>query len=428
MAKHLLTDTVLRGIKAGDSRKRLGDGEGLYLLLFVKGGAHGWRFDYTHRGRRKTLSLGTYPTVSLALARRKAEEARQLLAEDMDPSDARKADKVTQARELEADRRTAAGLPPLGSFEAVAREWHENVQRHKVGPGHAQRTITLLEQKAFPWLGRLPLGSITAAQLLACLRRVEARGTIETVHRLKQACGQVFRYGLVTGLCDRDPSVDLTGLLRPVLVTHRPALLDPLRVGELMRALHGYEGMPTTRAALLLAALTFQRPGELRHAEWAEIDLNAGVYTIPPGRMKRTLQGKATGAPHLVPLSRQAVQVLQELQPLTGAGRLVFPGLRSRERPISDMTMNGALRRLGFGQDEMTAHGFRAMARTLLHERLGVAPEVIEAQLAHAVPDALGRAYNRTEFIDQRRQMMQTWADYLDRLRDGAEVIPFKTA
>lgn len=428
MAKHLLTDTALRAIKAGDSRKRLSDGEGLYLLLFVKGGAHGWRFDYSHQGRRKTLSLGTYPAVGLALARRKAEEARQLLVEGVDPSAARKAQKAEHQRQAEESSRAAAGLPALGSFEAVARDWQETVLRHKVSPGHALRTLTLLEQHAFPWLGRLPLGSITAAQVLECLRRVEARGTIETVHRLKQACGQVFRYGIATGQCERDPSADLRDALRPVLVDHRPALLDPQRVGELMRALQGYQGQPSTRAALLLAALTFQRPGEVRQAEWAEIDLDAALYTIPPGRMKRTLQGKATGAPHLVPLSRQAVEVLRELQPLTGAGRLVFPGLRSRDRPISDMTMNAALRRLGFGQDEMTAHGFRAMARTLLHERLGVAPEVIEAQLAHAVPDALGRAYNRTEFMEQRRQMMQTWADYLQRLRDGAEVIPFKTA
>jgi integrase len=204
-------------------------------------------------------------------------------------------------------------------------------------------------------------------------------------------------------------------------------VLDPLRVGELLRALDGYQGQPTTRAALLLGALLFQRPGEIRGAEWEEIDLDAGTFTIKSARMKLSLQGKASGIPHQVPLSRQAVALLRDLQPLTGRGRLVFPGLRVRDRPISDMTMNAALRRLGFGPEEMTAHGFRAMARTLLHERLGVAPEVIEAQLAHAVPDALGRAYNRTEFLDQRRTMMQEWADYLDRLRVGAQVLPLGT-
>jgi integrase len=403
------------------------DGGGLYLEVTAAGGRY-WRLKYRFGGKEKRLAFGVYPEVTLKMARQKRDAARRLLDDGADPGEARKEAKVEQLRQTEVKSREVAGLPALGSFEAVAREWHEKVHRHKVSPGHAARTITLLEQKAFPWLGRQPLAGITAPLVLDCLRRVEAQGLSETVHRLKQACGQVFRYGIVTGLCDRDPSADLAGVLRPVLVTHRPALLDPLRVGELMRALHGYEGMPTTRTALLLAALTFQRPGELRGAEWSEIDLDAGLYTIPPGRMKRTLQGKATGAPHLVPLSQQAVALLRELQPLTGAGRLVFPGLRSRERPISDMTMNGALRRLGFAADEMTAHGFRAMARTLLHERLGVAPEVIEAQLAHAVPDTLGRAYNRTEFVDQRRQMMQTWADYLDRLRDGAQVIPFKTA
>lgn len=419
-----LTDLKLRTLSTPGKHF---DGGGLYLEITAAGGRY-WRWKYRFGGKEKRLAFGVYPEVPLKLARQKRDAARRLLDAGTDPGEARQQQKAEQRRQAEQRSRQAAGLPPLGSFEAVARDWLAQVHAHKVSAGHVERTQQRLEQHVFPGLGRLPLAGITAPQILECIRRIEARGTIETAHRVKQACGQVFRYGIATGQCERDPSADLRDALRPVLVDHRPALLDPQRVGELMRALQGYQGQPSTRAALLLAALTFQRPGEVRQAEWAEIDLDAALYTIPPGRMKRTLQGKATGAPHLVPLSRQAVEVLRELQPLTGAGRLVFPGLRSRDRPISDMTMNAALRRLGFGQDEMTAHGFRAMARTLLHERLGVAPEVIEAQLAHAVPDALGRAYNRTEFLEQRRQMMQTWADYLQRLRDGAEVIPFKTA
>lgn len=428
MPRHLLTDLALRGIKPGDTRKRLTDGDGLYLLLFVKGGAHGWRLDYSHAGRRKTLSLGTYPDTTLAAARRKADDARRLLDAGTDPSDARKATKAEHQRQREEQAREDAGLPPPGSFEAVAREWLDTVHGHKVSSGHAERTRIRLEQTVFPWLGRLPLAQIGAPQVLECLRRVEGRGTVETAHRVKQACGQVFRYGIATGRCERDPTADLRDALRPVIVRHHAAVLQPQRVGELLRAVDGYEGQPVTRAALQLAPLLFQRPGELRGAEWAEFDLPAATWTIPPQRMKRSIQGKAAGPAHLVPLSRQAVDILEELHALTGRGRLLFPGLRSRERPISDMTMNAALRRLGFSADEMTSHGWRAMARTLIAERLGIPPDVIEAQLAHAVPDALGRAYNRTEFLDQRRQMMQLWADYLDRLRAGAQVLPFRTA
>jgi integrase len=245
---------------------------------------------------------------------------------------------------------------------------------------------------------------------------VEGRGTVETAHRVKDACGQVFRYGIATGHCERNPAADLRDALRPVVVEHRAAITDPAQVGELLRALLACTGQPTTQAALQLAALTFQRPGEIRGAAWSEFDLDAATWLIPSHRMKRNLQGKATGPDHLVPLSRQAVAVLRGLHPLTGSGLLVFPGLRDRARPISDMTLNAALRRLGYDGDQMTAHGFRAMARTMLPERLGIAPEVIEAQLAHTVPDALGRAYNRTEFSDQRRKMMQAWADYLDTL------------
>ena len=293
----------------------------------------------------------------------------------------------------------------------------------KVSDGHADRTRIRLEQDVFPWIGRRPVGSIKPSELLACLRRVEQRGAIETAHRVKQACGQVFRFAIATDRCERDPAADLREALTPIQTQHHAAIIDPKRVGELLRAIHDYKGHSVTRAALALAPLVFQRPGELRQAEWAEFDLDGGTWTIPSDRMKRTKQGKATGPNHLVPMSAQALAILRDLQPLPGGGRYVFPSLRTKERPMSDAAVLAALRRMGFPKDEMTGHGFRAMARTMLAERLGVDVPVIEAQLAHSVPDSLGRAYNRTEFAEQRREMMQKWADYLDRLRKGGEVV-----
>ena len=257
-------------------------------------------------------------------------------------------------------------------------------------------------------------------------RRIEARGAIETAHRALQACGQVFRYAIATGRAERDPTPDLRGALKPVLVQHMAAITDPQRVGDLLRAIESYKGMPITRAALQLAPLVFVRPGELRKAEWVEFDLDAAQWRIPAARMKRTKQEKLSGTAHAVPLSRQAVAILRELHPLTGHGRYLFPSPRTSERPMSDNGVLSALRRMGFPSDEMTGHGFRAMARTMLAERLNVDEAIIEAQLAHAVKDSLGRAYNRTEFLEQRRKMLQTWADYLDKLRTGAEIIPIK--
>ena len=264
--------------------------------------------------------------------------------------------------------------------------------------------------------------------VLAALRRIEARGAIETAHRAKQACGQVFRYAIATGRAEADPSAGLTDALKPVQVEHMPAITDPKRVGELLRAIEAYEGMPATRTALQLAPLLFVRPGELRKAEWSEFDLDAGDWRIPAERMKRSKQDKANGVPHLVPLPAQAVAILRDLHPLTGHGRYVFPSPRTGERPMSDNAVLSALRRMGFPKEEMTGHGFRAMARTMLAERLAVDEAVIEAQLAHTVSGALGRAHNRTQFAAQRGTMMQTWADYLDQLRRGGEVIAFKTA
>jgi integrase len=426
MSRHLIPgDVTIRAIKPGDTRKRLNDGGGLYLLLFVKGGAHGWRLDYTIEGKRKTLSLGTYPDTGLALARRKAAEARGHVAAGTDPSVARQAAKAAAQEQREVAKRAASGAPPLGSFEAAAREWLAQVHEHKVSAGHAERTRIRFEQDVFPWLGRRPLDDIGAPELLACLRRVLDRGAIETAHRIKDACGQVFRYGIATEQCARNPAADLREALPPVPTRHHAAILDPGRVGELLRAIDAYKGQGVTRAALALAPLVFQRPGELRQAEWSEFDLVAATWTIPSARLKRTKARKASGSPHLVPLSKQACAILNDLQPLTGGGRYVFPGLRTAKRPMSDAAVLAALRRMGFPKDEMSGHGFRAMARTMLVERLGVDEAVVEAQLAHEVRDSLGRAYNRAEFVAQRVAMMQIWADYLDRLRKGgADVVP----
>ncbi len=319
-------------------------------------------------------------------------------------------------------------MPGPGTFEHVGREWLVTVHEVKVSAGHAERTRVRLEQDVFLWIGRRSIVDIEAPELLQCLRRVEARGAIETAHRIKDACGQVFRYGIAAGHCTRNPAADLRDALRPVPTRHHAAIVDPKRTAELLRAIGEYEGHPVTRAALQLSARLLLRPGELRHMEWAWIDLDAATLTVPAETMKRTKADKANGAPHLVPLAPQAVATLRELHPITGHGRYVFPSLLTGERCMSENTVRGALRRMGYGNDDMTAHGFRAMARTMIAERLGIAPEVIEAQLAHAVADSLGRAYNRTQFLDQRRDMMAKWADYLDTLRNGAQVLPFKAA
>lgn len=427
MAKELIPgDKTLQGIKPGDPRKRINDGDGLYLRPFVKGGSHGWRFDYSFDGRRNTLSLGTYPETGLALARIKAEQARKLLAAGVDPSDKRKADKADRARRAEVKALEDAGLPGPGTFEHVAREWLAHVHESKVSVGHAERTRIRFEQDAFPWIGRRPVAEIEPPELLTILRRVTARGAIETAHRLKDACGQVFRYGIATGVCQRNPAADLRDALPPVPARHHAAVTDPAKAGELLRAMGNYHGHPITRSALALSALLFLRPGELRQIEWHWIDFDAAMLTLPPALMKRKKADKVIGTPHLVPLAPQAVAILRELQPLTGGEgrRYVFPALHTKDRPMSDGTVNTALRRMGFDRETATAHGFRAMARTLAAERLGVAPEAIEAQLAHAKKGALGGAYDRAQFIEQRRDLMRRWADYLDRLRDGAQVIP----
>jgi integrase len=423
-----LTDLQIRKLVPGDKPLKLFDGGGLFLQVQPNGNRW-WRLKYRFDGKEKLLSLGTLTDVSLKQAREKREEARRLIAAGSDPGEARKA-AVTQRRAAAAAVELAAsGLPSAGSFEAVAREWVATIHKAKVSDAHAARTLIRFEQDVFPWVGRTSLSELTAPKLLDVLRRVEARGAIETTHRIKDACGQVFRYGIACGLCERDPARDLRDALKPVNTKHMAAVTDPKQAGELMRAIDAYTGLPVTRAALSLAPLVFQRPGNLRSMEWAEVALDDAVWTIPGSKMKRTVNDKANGEAHIVPLSRQAVAILRDIQPLTGHGRYVFPSIRGGDRPMSDMTLNGALQRLGFDtKTDMTTHGFRAMARTMLAERLGMPEAVIEAQLAHSVKDSLGRAYNRTTFAEQRRVLMQTWADYLDTLRKGGDVLPFKAA
>lgn len=394
-------------VTAGKAHK-LCDGAGLFLDARPTG-AGWWRLRYRYAGRENMLSLGTYPRVTLAEARRKRDEARAHLAHGVNPSEQRKAGKVPA---------------PATTFEQVAREWLA-VHASRVSAGHVATTRTRLAQDVFPFIGARPLAEIEAPELLAVLRRVEARGALETTRRIRHACGQVFRYGMAMGVCARNPAADLVDALRHVAVRHHAAIIEPAQVGALLRDMDAYIGSPVTRAALALSALLMLRPGELRHMEWDWVDFATATLTIPAACMKRTAEGKASGAPHVVPLATQAVQILLELLPLTGGARAglaryVFPALTQRGRCMSENTVRAALRRLGYANEDMTAHGFRAMARTLAAEQLGIEPLVIEAQLAHRVPDSLGRAYNRTQYLPQRRELMQRWADYLDVLRRHA--------
>lgn len=399
-----LTDAVIRTAKPAAKPVRLFDGGGLYLEVSPAGGKL-WRLKYRIDGKEKRLSFGAYPDVSLKDARDRRDEARKLLAQGVDPSENRKAIKAAKA-----DRAS-------NSFEVVAREWFAK-QSATWAPSHAEKIINRLESDVFPWLGGRPVAEITAPELLGVLRRIEGRGAIDTAHRAQQNCGQVFRYAIQTGRADRDPSADLRGALTPAKSGNFASITEPAKVGELLRAFDAFQGTFPVKCALLLAPLLFARPGELRQAEWSGIDLEKGEWRYVASKTKTE---------HLVPLAPQAVQILRDLYPLTGAGRYVFPGGRDSKKPMSEAAVNAALRRLGYDtKTEITGHGFRAMARTILAEELHVKPEVIEHQLAHKVPDALGTAYNRTKFLKERRAMMQRWADYLDTLKAGAEVIPLR--
>lgn len=398
-----LTDTAIRNAKPGDKPVKLSDERGLFLLISPAGGKW-WRFKYRFDGKHKTLSMGVYPDVGLKEARERRDETRKQVAAGIDPGENRKAMKSARA-----DR-------AANSFEVVAREWHLKYARLWVFE-HADKVVRRLEREVFPWLGARPVREITAPEILTVLRRIEARGALDTAHRVHQNLGRIFHYAIATGRAERNPAIDIRGALPPFQGGHHAAIVEPKAVGGLLRALDGYQGTPEVRASLRLAPLLFVRPGELRKAEWNEIDIEAAEWRIPGNKMK-------TGEPHLVPLSGQAIAVLTELRLLTGSGRYIFPGVRSASRPMSENTVNAALRRLGYAKEQMVGHGFRATARTILDEVLGFPAHLIEHQLAHAVRDPLGRAYNRTAHLPARRAMMQKWADYLDGLKHGADVVP----
>ena len=410
-----LTDTAIRKAMPGPKTRKLSDGKGLYLELSPAGGRW-WRLKYRIAGVEKRISLGTYPETSLKAAREKMEEARALVAQGIDPSQARKAAKQEAAHQDEQAQREAQGLPLHGSFESVAREWFDT-RKDEWAPTYAKKIFRRLEVDVFPWLGKLPVPNITPPMVLDMLRKAESRGAIETAHRVLETCGQVFRFAVATGRIESNPARDLKDALRKPMVQHFAAITDPQRFGELLRAIDSYRGTPVVCAALRLMPLMLLRPGELRQAQWDELDLPAATWTVPAARMKREKVGKIYGKPHIVPLPRQAVAIFEALKPLTEHSPYVFRGERSAQRPMSDAAINAALRTLGFSADEVTGHGFRASARTMIVERLGIAESVVEAQLAHSVRDNLGRAYNRTEFMQERVRMMQQWADYLDTLR-----------
>ncbi|MBP5996963.1 MAG: integrase arm-type DNA-binding domain-containing protein [Azonexus sp.] len=396
-----LTDTAIRTAKPAEKATKMADSGGLYLLLSPNG-SKWWRLDYRFLGKRKTLSMGVYPSVGLKAARDKRDEAKRLLADGIDPGEERKIQKAARHERAE------------NSFEVVAREWFAKFSPNWA-PSHADKIIRRLERDVFPWIGGNPIAEIKASDLLRAIKKIESRGVLETAHRALQNCSQVFRYAVAHGLCDRDPSGDLRGALPPVKGRHFAAIIDPPGVAKLLRAFDNFKGSYIVLGALRLSPLFFVRPGELRKAEWGQIDLDAGEWTYTATK---------TDTAHLVPLATQAITILRELHELTGHGRYVFAG-RNPQKPMSENTVNAALRRLGYDtQKDMTGHGFRAMARTILHEELHFDPVVIEHQLAHSVPDALGTAYNRTKFLKERKVMMQVWADYLDKLKSGAEVVP----
>tara|TARA_R110000851_G_C13101290_1_gene568415 strand:+ start:225 stop:1448 length:1224 start_codon:yes stop_codon:yes gene_type:complete len=394
-----LTATAVRQALPKAKPYKLSDGHGLFLLVNPKGAKY-WRYKYRYGGKEKTLALGVFPEVSLKDARVAHQEARTKLDKGVDPGEERRVQKLTR------------NLAAADSFEAVALEWFGKVMPDK-SESYRVRTRRILEKDLFPVIGQRPVGAIKPPEMLAALRRIEARGANDIAHRAKQTAGQIFRYAVVTGRAERDPSADLKGALAPRQKQHHAAITDPDEVGRLMVAIDGFTGTPVVKTAVQLSALLFQRPGEIRAMEWSEINWDQARWEIPAAKMKMR-------APHIVPLSRQALELLEELHLLTGRGRYVFPSARGASRCLSENTVRIALRAMGYDKDTMTAHGFRAMARTILDEVLGCRVDWIEHQLAHAVRDANGRAYNRTAHLEGRARMMQQWADYLDQLKAQA--------
>ncbi len=391
----MLTDTAAKQSKPKEKPYRLSDEKGLYLEVHP-GGSKYWRMKYRYGGKEKRLAFGVYPEVTLKKAREKRSDARELLADDIDPGEVKRAEKLRQ--------KTLA----VDSFGAIAQEWFEKKRPHWA-QSHSVRVEAAIRNNLADLAAR-PVAEITPPELLQTLRKIEARGAIETAHRTKQIAGQVFRYAVATSRAESDPSRDLKGALAEPIKTHLAAVAEPDELAAILRILDGYQGTPVVRAAVRLAPLVFVRPGELRHMEWAELKLEEGTWLIPGEKMKM-------GLDHLVPLATQAIAIIEEIQPLTGRSRYVFPSARSAHRAMSDNAVLAAFRRMGIPKEELSGHGFRATARTILAEVLDYPADIIEHQLAHAVRDANGRAYNRTSFLKQRREMMQEWADYLDNLK-----------
>ena len=392
-----LTNTAIQNAKPSEKSYKIYDTDGLFMQVTPAGGKW-WRFKYRFEGKEKLLSLGTYPEVSLKQARDKRDDARKLIANDqIDPSDNR--------QKIKAEKK----LSSANSFELVAREWWATHMRNKA-ESHKDKVIRRFELYLFPWIGDAPIADITAPQLLQVVKRIENLNKLETAHRALQTAGQVFRYAVQTGRAIRDITYDLKGALPATTTKHMAAFTDPKDIAELLRAIDGFNGTVTVQCALKFSPLVFARPSELRQAKWNDIDLEAGEWRYVVSKTKTD---------HLVPLSKQAIEILREMQPLSGHREYVFPGGHSPLRPMSEAAVNAALKRMGYDtQRQITGHGFRAMARTILHERLNIDPHIIEHQLAHSVPDTLGSAYNRTRFIEQRKTMMQQWADYLDQLKN----------
>jgi len=399
-----LTDMQVKKVKVTDKPQKISDGGGLYLLVQPSGAKY-WRLKYRFVGVEKVLALGVYPDISLLDARQRRDEARKLLANDVDPGAVKKVQKAVKIALAE------------NSFELVAREWHTK-NLHNWKQSNATKLINLLQNDIFPWLGSRPIGEIAAPELLQTIRRIESRGVLETAHRARALCGQIFRYAVATGRAQRDPASDLRGALPAVKHKHHASITDPKAIGQLLRDIEDYSGTFIVKCAFKLAPLVFLRAGELRHAEWAEIDLDKAEWRIPADKMKMNTV-------HIVPLATQAVAILRELHPLTGAAKYVFQATYTATRPMSENTLRVALRRLGYTNDDMTPHGFRSMASTLLNEQ-GFNRDAIERQLAHCERNGVRAAYNYAEYLPERRAMMQQWADYLDKLKVGAEVIPLR--
>ena len=412
----MLTDAECKNATCppGKTRARLACSGGLYLEVSPAGSKR-WFYKYRKDGKEGRMALGSYPDVGAKDARKARDAAKLQKSDGLDPVQVRKVEKLK------------ATTPDADTFKVTALEWYA-MKLDSWSSHYAIREKRNLEKDLFPFLGARRIGDIEAIELLATVRRVEERGALDVAHRVLTTAGQVWRYAVATGRTPRDITADIRGALKPHHGKHFAAITDPVKLGELIRVIRRYQGGPIVRAALQLAPMLFQRPGELRAAEWAEFDLDGAMWTIPAARMKRSVEGKRNGDPHQVPLPTQAVEILRKLHPLTGHGTLLFHGERSHDRPISDNTLRAALLTLGYGPDVQSVHGFRATARTLLAEELNIDPLVIEAQLAHAVKDANGRAYNRTQYLKHRTAMMQQWADYLDKLATGGDVIAFKAA